>query len=167
MNTEKPIEVEKIEVPPADTRSFRVIIEPFALAKREYIVTPEIDMKELAKKHDLPYEILKEVAQRENWESQKTRFFDRELEKVMLDKRKKVDEEHEKIGMLMIQSAIRSLKKNRRLVMDFKEAKDYLVEGVKLRRQALGMEKGSPKVINIINQQQAIIEKYKVKNDNL
>ena len=34
----------------------------------------------------------------------------------MLDKRKKVDEEHEKIGMLMIQAAIRSLKKNRRLV---------------------------------------------------
>jgi len=32
MNTEKPIEVEKIEVPPADTRSFRVIIEPFAVA---------------------------------------------------------------------------------------------------------------------------------------
>lgn len=140
--------------------------DPYMEAKREFLVTPDMTTWDLARKHRLNFDHLNEMAKVENWESQRTRYLERKLEEVIEEKKKHTNEEDEKIGTFMIQMAVRSLKKRRTVPLSFRESKDFLVEGVKIRRQALGLEKGGPKIVNIINQQQAIIEKYKQKVPN-
>lgn len=158
----------KIRPKPADftgkkTNTRGSVYDPFYEAKREFLVTPNSTLEEVARKHGVDIVLIAEIAKRENWVSQQTNYLDQKFDKMLAEKKQQTEQENEKIGTFMIQMALRSLKKQRRLVLSFKEAKEYLVEGVRIRNQAVGLEKGQSKVVNIINQQQAVIERYRKK----
>lgn len=109
------IEKEKLKANlPPDPSMVKIIKEhsdPYSDAKREFLVTPDMTIWDLARKHRLHFDHLAETAKMENWESQRTRYLERKLEEVMEEKKKHVNEEDEKIGTFMIQMAVRSLKK--------------------------------------------------------
>jgi hypothetical protein len=46
-------------------------------------------------------------------------------------------------------------------ILNPRDSLEYITEGVRIEREAYGMDRQSPKIVNIIAQQQKVIQKYK------
>jgi hypothetical protein len=75
-----------------------------------------------------------------------------------------VKSRHALIGKMLQRVGVKTIKSFKKS-LEAKEALSYLVEGVRIEREAHGIGKEQPKIVNIITQQQAIIDKYKVKEN--
>lgn len=129
----------------------------------EYLSDEEVDVKALAKKYMVEPKLLYDRVKQENWEAKRKNVFARVDAKMLM----KVEEtasdvkvSHIKQARILQKIGLKSIKKLK-VTLEPKEALMYVVEGVKMEREAYGMGKDQPKIVNIITQQQAIIDKYK------
>lgn len=100
----------------------------------------------------------------------------REVNKELLNKRKreetleeelaKAKEQQAKLAQLLTAEGVKSIRDNRARIFKAKDALAFINAGVDLQRKLLGMdeEQGSP-VINIIQQQQSVFNKYVKKKE--
>mgnify|MGYP001612691972 CR=1 FL=1 len=134
--------------------------------KKEYLENPDINFETLALNHGIGHaKIIAAKAKEEDWEGQRLNILDKadftlrqELEKEYVNTKKR----HIVEARVMQKLGLTSMKRYPKL-RPF-EALKYVTEGVKIEREAYGLHKEQPKIVNIITQQQAIIDRYKIKN---
>ena len=134
--------------------------------KKEYLENPDINFETLALNHGIGHaKIIAAKAKEEDWEGQRLNILDKadftlrqELEKEYVNTKKR----HIVEARVMQKLGLTSMKRYPKL-RPF-EALKYVTEGVRIEREAYGLHKEQPKIVNIITQQQAIIDRYKIKN---
>ena len=127
---------------------------------------PDINFETLALNHGIGHaKIIAAKAKEEDWEGQRLNILDKadftlrqELEKEYVNTKKR----HIVEARVMQKLGLTSMKRYPKL-RPF-EALKYVTEGVRIEREAYGLHKEQPKIVNIITQQQAIIDRYKIKN---
>src|SRR5258708_1302651 len=133
--------------------------------KREYISDPTVSVRDLAKKHIVPLPSLQKRVGEEKWtllrEEVHTRAelaLTKEAESDVLEVKKR----HVRIARLMQKIGIEALEKHKYLPKSSKEAREFVVEGVKMEKQAMGMDdkKPMPALIGIVQAQKEIIGQY-------
>lgn len=133
--------------------------------KKEYLENPDINFETLALNHGIGHaKIIARRAREEDWEGQRANILDKadfrlrqELEKEYVNAKKR----HIVEARVMQKLGLTSMKRYPKL-RPF-EALKYVTEGVRIEREAYGLHKEQPKIVNIITQQQAIIDRYKIK----
>lgn len=143
--------------------------------KQTYIMDETMTYRALADKFKMPISTVEARAIREGWFQTKQIVQAKAEEKLklqMIDKVAQIKSRHADIGKFLQSLAIEALKKDATGVSKIKvdEARDalkYIVEGVKIERKAEGIEdQKGPSVVNVINQQQAVMDKYTIKKDD-
>ena len=135
----------------------------FLEAKKEYLTDVDAKPVELAKKYRINPIELQKMMREENWDKQRLNLYVRADEKareLMESTLSEVKSRHILIGKMLQKLGQTSIRKVKPILAP-KEALSYITEGVRMEREAYGMDKQSPKIVNIIAQQQKIIQKYK------
>lgn len=143
--------------------------------KQAYIVDETMSYRKISEKFDIPLRTIESRALKEGWHQ--TRQIvqakaDEKLKKQMVDRVAQIKARHAEMGKFLQGLAIDALKKDNdgKSEISLDEARDalkYIVEGVKMERKAEGIEdQKGPSVVNVINQQQAILDQYTVGKDD-
>lgn len=137
-------------------------------AKKEFIANPDAKFSELAQRYDIPIQRLIVLAKQDNWEGQRVTVAAKASEKSLaLLEESLADLNTRHLAYLRATQKV-AVKAIKRLMKNSKELKprdtlSFLIESVKLEREIRGVAKSQPKIVNIITNQQAIIQKYKQK----
>ena len=141
--------------------------DPWFEAKKEFLANTEVKVTELAKKFNLPLPILIQKIKQEGWEKQRQNIFaraDAKAQNLLENNAADIKARHALVGKMLQKVGLKSIK-SWKVTLGPKDALQYLVEGVKLERDAHGLGQNQPKIVNIITQQQAIIDKYRKNNE--
>lgn len=139
---------------------------PWFQLKTEYLADATTTLANLAKKYHLRTDLVEKKAREERWDEQRKELYQRAdaaARKVIEEDLVQVKSRHLNSAKLLQRTA-RSLIKKITDQMTPKDALQFMVEGIKIEREALGMNKKEPKIVNIITQQQQIIQKYRRKD---
>jgi hypothetical protein len=132
-------------------------------AKKEYLSNQDAKVVELSRKYKIDPIKLQQRIKEEKWESQRMQLFARADEKarsLMESSMAEVKSRHILIGQMLQKLGQKSIRRVKPL-LDTKQSLNYIVEGVRIEREAFGLDKQSPKIVNIIAQQQQVLTKYR------
>jgi len=132
-------------------------------AKKEYLTDTDARPVALAKKYGINPIKLQQIMKDENWDKQRLTIYVRADEKareIMESTLAEVKSRHILIGNMLQKFGQRSIKKAKP-ILNPRDSLEYITEGVRIEREAYGMDRQSPKIVNIIAQQQKVIQKYK------
>ncbi len=166
---DKPAELPK-KLKPLPKMEAVVAIEvkdPWLEAKKEYLADPEAKVLTIARKNKISVRTLSHRIKEEGWEAQRKNLYaraDAKMQNMMENSMAEIKGRHALIGKMLQKVGVKTIK-SMKVNLQAKDALNYLVEGVRIEREAHGLGKEQPKIVNIINQQQAIIDKYKVKDN--
>lgn len=131
--------------------------------KREYITNATESLESLAKKHSIPSTSLKARATKEKWALLKEEIqrkaeisIAQEAENDILEVKKR----HVRIAKLMQSVGLKALENYK--PKNSRDARDFIIEGIKIEKQALGLDQNKPvpAIVNIVSQEKEIIGKY-------
>ena len=133
------------------------------MAKQEYLSNPDMSLKDLAKRLGVSSTAVGNRSRKEQWAKDRSivyaevgqRATDIQVEKMAL-----IAARHALIGKLAQKKGIEAIKSGKAPIKSAKVALEYMVEGVRIEREAEGLDRRQPQVVNIITQQQGIIGKY-------
>jgi len=166
--SEKPLVPKKKPIPPKFEPVVKVDVkDPWLEAKKEYLSDPEAKILRIARRYGLPNRELANKIKDEGWEAQRKNLYaraDAKMQNLVENSLAEVKSRHALIGKMLQKVGVKTIKQFKKS-LEAKEALSYLVEGVRIEREAHGIGKEQPKIVNIITQQQAIIDKYKVKDN--
>ena len=100
----------------------------------------------------------------EGWAKQRQVLYmkvDQRAQDIQVEKLAELRSRHALIGKFLQTEGIRAIKKGKVHVKTAKDALEYAVEGVRMEREAAGLDKQAPQIVNIVAQQQGVIDKYK------
>lgn len=163
----KPVLIQrKKPIPPKFEPVVKVEVkDPWFEAKKEYLSDPEAKILRIARKYGIANRELANRIKIEDWEAQRKNLYaraDAKMQDMVESSLVEVKSRHALIGKMLQRVGVKTIKTLKKS-LEPREALNYLVEGVRIEREAHGMGKEQPKIVNIITQQQAIIEKYKAK----
>lgn len=137
--------------------------------KKEYLADPTLTLMDVARKHQVSGSAISVVAKREGWLLLRGEIYKRAEEKAIQKTEKDLAEvkvRHAGIGRILQAKGITAMKT--KPVRSAKEALAYTTEGVRVEREAAGLDRGqSPQVVNIISQQREVIDRYKVEEGEI
>lgn len=139
---------------------------PWFQLKTEYLADATTTLSALAKKYHLRVDSVDKKAREERWDEQRKDLYkkaDDAARMVIQEDLVQVKSRHLNSAKLLQRTA-RTIIKKIADQMTPKDALQFMVEGIKIEREALGMNKKEPKIVNIITQQQEIIQKYRRKD---
>jgi hypothetical protein len=139
----------------------------FLEAKKEYLSDRDIKAVYLARKYKIDPIKLQETIKEENWDKQRLEVYvkaDEKARQILATTLAEVKGRHILMSRMLQRLGKQSLKKIQPGELSAKEALSYVTEGVRMEREAHGMDKQSPKIVNIIAMQQKILEKYKTRH---
>lgn len=133
--------------------------------KREYITDITATATSLAKKHGVSEMALRIKSAQEKWALLREEV-QRKAELSLADDAemeiREVKKRHVRISRLMQKIGLEALEKFKYLPKNSKEAREFLIEGIKLEKQSMGLDqnKNVPAIVNIVNKEKEIIGKY-------
>lgn len=140
--------------------------------KKDYLTDETATYEGLAKRYKVTGPAIGKMARREKWYELRKAIHKRAEERMLM----KIEEEvsaakthHVKLGKLLQDKGESALMDGKNPVK-IKQAKDvvaFIREGVNIERQAREMDKKEPKVVNIITQQNAMVDRYKKEGETL
>ena len=133
------------------------------VVKKEYLTDVDTKPLELSKKYGINPIELQKLMKDENWDKQRLTLYVRADEKareIMESTLAEVKSRHILIGKTLQRLGQSSLRKAKP-ILNPRDSLNYMAEGVRIEREAYGMDKQSPRIVTIIAQQQKIIQKYK------
>lgn len=133
--------------------------------KKDFVSNPEMTYGEVAEKHRVSPKSVMARGAREKWvalrDTVQIRTEQRMLENVEKNLAE-IKERHSTIGKMLQHEGVKAIRKGRG-PRTAKEALSFTAEGVRIEREAEGLEQqNQPQVVTIIQQQKEIIGKYKV-----
>lgn len=131
--------------------------------KKDFLANPTVTYQELAKTYKVSPKTIIQKARTENWLMLRNEIMKRAEERVVKETEKKLSEiklRHSTMGKMLQSEGIKAIKSGKR-PRTAKEALQFTVEGVRIEREAEGVEQKQPNIVNIIQQQRSIIDHYK------
>jgi len=134
--------------------------------KRDYLATQKITKRELADKHLVNYRKLCSVANKEDWDGLKKEVARRgelqiaeQAENEILQMRKR----HSIIGRKVLSEGVKAIERGKKPTKA-SDALRFVEKGIDIERKAEGLDDKNmrPSVINIIEQQGSVLDRYKV-----
>lgn len=138
--------------------------------KRDYLTDETLTYKDLGKKYGVTGTAIGKVARREKWYELRRAIHKKAEEKML----QKIEDDisaaklrHVKLGKLLQDKGKKALDNDGVKIKKAKDVATFIKEGVNIERQAREMDKKEPKVVNIITQQNAMIERYKKEGESI
>lgn len=160
----KPEEGIVIDAPVLPESSLTDVPPDWFTIKQEYIADPRMSIEKLSKKHKVNKGTLAGRVAKEKWVEQRQELQKRAEDKAQLmleDKLADVKARHAIIAKFLQKQGIDVIQNKTVTIRSAKTALEFIMGGVQVERQAEGLDQDSPKVVNIIAQQQNVIDKYK------
>ncbi len=132
--------------------------------KQEYLMSPDKTLEEVALEHGVPPSTLNMKSRLGGWAKERQVLYmkvDHRAQDMQVEKLAELKSRHALIGKFLQTEGVRAIKKGKVHIKSAKDALEYAVEGVKMEREAAGLDKQSPQIVNILAQQQGVIDKYK------
>ncbi len=135
--------------------------------KKDYVTNPQMTFPMLVKKYGVNLGTVQIKAAQEKWtllrqqindEAEKRLIHEDSINEIVEIKRR-----HIQVGKLMQKVGLEALEKYKYIPRSSKEAREFLVEGIKVEREALGMnnpKNQSPAIVNIIGRRDPSLDKY-------
>ena len=134
--------------------------------KKEFLSDPTMTYAKLAERHSMPVRTIQNRGNVHRWLALRTEIMKRAEEKALREiesKHAEIKFRHATIGKSLQAEGIQAINQKKKKPRTAKEALGFVTEGVRIEREAEGMEKEKgPQVVNIIQTQKRILEKYKV-----
>jgi hypothetical protein len=133
--------------------------------KREYITDPTASYPVLAKKYGVSIGSITAKGATEKWGLLREEI-QRKAELALTDDAEneilEVKKRHVRIARLMQKVGLEALEKSKYVPRSSKEAREFIIEGVKMEKESMGLDKQQkvPAIVNIVNQEKAIVDKY-------
>ena len=132
--------------------------------KQEYLINPTKTLEEVGAQFGIPKTTINNKSFMEGWAKQRQVLYmkvDQRAQDIQVEKLAELRSRHALIGKFLQTEGIRAIKKGKVHVKTAKDALEYAVEGVRMEREAAGLDKQAPQIVNIVAQQQGVIDKYK------
>lgn len=132
--------------------------------KQDYLMNPAKTLEEIGAAHGLPKTTIYNRSFHEGWAKERQVLYmkvDKRAQDIQVEKLAELRSRHALIGKFLQTEGIRAIKKGKVHVKTAKDALEYAVEGVRMEREAAGLDKQAPQIVNIVAQQQGVIDKYK------
>jgi hypothetical protein len=134
------------------------------LLKQEYLENKDVTIQQLSEKYDIANATIYKRSQDEGWVKLRrtaNTMIDTMAEELHMQEQQKANSRHILIAKLLQKEAVEAIKKKSVKLRSAKTALEFIVESVRMERDALGMTEQKPQIVNILAQQQGIIDKYK------
>lgn len=131
--------------------------------KEDYLLNPTARLTDIAQKHGIAESTINRKSQLEGWAKERQIVYKRADEKAMVkieDRIAELKTRHALIGKFLQKSGIEAIKKKKVNIRSAKTALEYTVAGVNIEREAEGLNRQGPQIVNILAQQQGVIDKY-------
>jgi hypothetical protein len=163
-STKIPEEGVVVENPILPTASLADVPPDWFTIKQEYIADPRLSISKLAKKYKVSEATLAGRVHKEKWVEQRQTLQKNAETKAQLmleDKLADVKARHAIIAKFLQKQGIDVIREKKVTIRSAKTALEFIMGGIQVERQAEGLDQNSPKIVNIIAQQQNVIDKYK------
>jgi len=131
--------------------------------KEDYLINPTVFLKDLAVKYGVGKTTIMQKSTDEGWVKQRMVLqakVGKRSEDIQVEKLAMLNARHALIGKFLQKSGIEPIKRKQVHIRSAKTALEFVTEGVRIEREAEGIDRQQPQVVNIIAQQQGIIDKY-------
>ena len=137
--------------------------------KKDFISDSTATFDSLAKKHGASRVTIANHARREKWLDLRKEVEIRAEKRIMEEAERKlaeVKQRHSQVGKMLQHEGVKAIVKGKKKPRTAREALKFTSEGVRIEREAEGMDsqRQAPQVVNIIQQQKSLIDKYKVED---
>ena len=132
--------------------------------KKDFLANPTITYQELAKTYKAAPKTIIQKARKEGWLMLRDEIMKRAEERAIQQTEKKLSEikvRHATVGKMLQSEGVKAIKSGKR-PRTAKEALQFTTEGVRIEREAEGVEQKQPNIVNIIQQQHSIVDRYKI-----
>lgn len=132
-------------------------------AKKDFLTDSQMSLRALAKKHKIPLPSVEVKSRREGWLQLREEIMFAAEQRMLQEAEKEVAEvkqRHVKIGRLLQKRGVEAIEAGKK-PKSAREALQFTAEGVKIEREAMGIDRKQPQIVNIIGQQQAVIDQYR------
>ena len=132
--------------------------------KQEYFANPDLTILEVAKKYGIPQATVYNRSQIGGWAKDKSIVWakaERRAQDIQIEKNAEIKARHALIGKLLQKTGIEAIKHKKAQIKNPKDALEFTTEGVRIEREAQGLDRQVPQIVNIVAQQQGVIDKYK------
>lgn len=132
--------------------------------KQDYLMNPTKTLEEIGAAYGIPKTTIQNRSFEDGWAKQRQVLYmkvDKRAQDIQVEKLAELRSRHALIGKFLQTEGIRAIKKGKVHVKTAKDALEYAVEGVRMEREAAGLDKQAPQIVNIVAQQQGVIDKYK------
>lgn len=133
--------------------------------KREYITDTTASFKGLATKYKLSEETVSEKSRKEKWPLLRQEV-QRKAEIALVNDAEneilEVKKRHVRIAKILQKVGLEALEKLKYTPKTAKDALEFLIEGIKIEKQTMGLDQNKPvpAIVNIIGKEKEIIGKY-------
>ncbi len=131
--------------------------------KEDYLLNPTTTLAVLAQRYGIAEGTINQKSQRDGWAKERQIVYKRADEKAMVkieDRIAELKTRHALIGKFLQKAGIEAIKKKKVNIRSAKTALEYTMAGVNIEREAEGLNRQAPQIVNILAQQQGVIDKY-------
>ena len=114
--------------------------------------------------YGVPKSTIRNKSFREGWAKQKDVLYvkvDQRAKDMQIERLAALATRQALMGKFLQKTGIEAIKSKKVRIKNAKDALEYTVAGVRMEREAEGLDKQTPQIVNIVAQQQGVIDKYK------
>ena len=132
--------------------------------KQEYLANPTKTLTDIGATFGIPRSTMAKKSYLEGWAKQRDILYmevDKRAKDMQVEKLAALVTRHALMGKLLQKTGIEAIKSKKVRIKNAKDALEYTIEGIRIEREAEGLDKQAPQIVNIVAQQQGVIDKYK------
>ena len=131
--------------------------------KEDYLLNPSTTLVTIAQKYGIAESTINQKSKRDGWAKERQIVYqksDRKASLMIEDRIAELKTRQALIGKFLQKTGIEAIKKKKVTIRSAKMALEYVMAGVSTERQAEGLDRQAPQIVNILAQQQGVIDKY-------
>ena len=127
-------------------------------------MNPTKTLEDVGATYGIPKSTINNRSFREGWAKQKDVLYikvDQRAKDMQVERLAALATRQALMGKFLQKVGIESIKSKKVRIKTAKDALEFTVAGVRMEREAEGLDKQTPQIVNIVAQQQGVIDKYK------
>ena len=127
-------------------------------------MNPTKTLEEVGAQFGIPKTTINNKSFMEGWAKQKDILYvkvDQRAKDMQVERLAALATRQALMGRFLQKAGIEAIKSKKVRIKSAKDALEYTVAGVRMEREAEGLDKQTPQIVNIVAQQQGVIDKYK------
>lgn len=136
----------------------------WAAVKQDYLMNQTKTLEEVGVTYGIPKSTINNRSFQEGWAKQKDILYvkvDQRAKDMQVERLAALATRQALMGRFLQKTGIEAIKNKKVHIKNAKDALEFAVAGVRMEREAEGLDKQTPQIVNIVAQQQGVIDKYK------